>query len=112
MFGLSEHTLALLKEYFLTKKDIQQVRIYGSRATGTEEKGSDIDLVIFTSANRDLSGHIMAELEDLPTPYIFDVIDYAYLKNPSLKDRIDSMSKLLFECAELEGMPTKEKLEQ
>jgi len=97
MFGLSDRTITLLQNYFRQKKDVREVRVYGSRAMGTEEKGSDIDLVIFSNAKRDLSGHVKAELENLSTPYIFDVIDYAHIQNAGLKEHIDSVSKVLFE---------------
>lgn len=43
-FGLSEEILTLLTDFFARYPEIEQVKIYGSRARGDHEKGSDIDL--------------------------------------------------------------------
>ena len=43
-FGLNEETLSKLCDYFARHPEIEQVKIYGSRAMGNCEKGSDIDL--------------------------------------------------------------------
>ncbi len=42
MFGLTESTLELLQEYFLSRKEIVKVLIFGSRAMGNKKPGSDI----------------------------------------------------------------------
>ena len=78
MFGLPEHIIEMLQNYFQNQHDITEVRVYGSRATGNYRQGSDIDLVVFSKAGHDVSGHVKTELEDLPTPYLFDVADYAH----------------------------------
>jgi len=106
MFGLSDRTITLLQNYFRQNKDITQVCIYGSRAMGTEEKGSDVDVVIFSNVRHDLSGHVKEELENLSTPYIFDVVDYAHIEHEGLKKHIDSVGKALFERKRLEKLET------
>ena len=97
MFGLPEQTLLLLKNYFSSQPEIRKVLIYGSRAMGKEKPGSDIDLAIFTSSDQDLSGKILADLEELPTPYLFDVVDYNQITHPPLREHIDRVGKVLFE---------------
>lgn len=96
MFGLSDSAVKLLKDYFTSQPQIQEVRVYGSRAMGTQEPGSDIDLAIWTTAERNISGHIKSDLDELPLPYLFDVTDYTRVKNVALKAHVDRVGKALF----------------
>lgn len=64
---------------------------------GKNHPGSDVDLAVLTSADQDLSGHIQAELEELSTPYLFDVVDYQRISYQPLKEHIDRVGKLLYE---------------
>ncbi len=96
MFGLPENVLRLLHDYFSAHPQIVQVIVYGSRAMGKETAGSDIDLAIITNSDKDLSGHIQAELEDLPTPYLFDVLDYNRITYPPLREHIERVGKILY----------------
>lgn len=97
MFGLPDHTLAILQKYFSSRSEIVKVLMFGSRAKGTEQPGSDIDLAIITMSAEDLSNRVKADLEDLPTPYLFDVVDYQRIKHLPLKEHIDRVGKVLFE---------------
>ena len=96
MFGLSDKILSMLNSYFEQQSELQEVWVYGSRAMGKERPGSDIDLAIVTTADTDLSGHIKTDLEDLPTPYTFDVIDYNRISHLPLKNHIDRVRKPLY----------------
>ncbi len=96
MFGLPEAVLQLLQGYFTSHPKIIKVLIYGSRAMGRETPGSDIDLAIITSCDHDISGSVQADLEALPTPYLFDVIDYQRITHNPLREHIDRVGKLLF----------------
>lgn len=96
MFGIPDKTMNIIIDYFNSQSDIMEVRIYGSRAMGTEERGSDIDLALFTSCHHDLSGHVKTDLEDLPTPYMFDITDYAHIAHAGLKKHIDFAGKIFF----------------
>jgi predicted nucleotidyltransferase len=97
MFGLPETVLKLLQEYFLTHPQVIKVIVYGSRAMGREKPGSDVDLAIVTTSEQDISAHVEAELEELPTPYLFDVIDYRCITHDPLREDIDRAGKILFE---------------
>lgn len=96
MFGLPETVLTLLHTYFANHPQITQVVIYGSRAMGRETPGSDIDLALITESDQDLSGTVMLDLEELPTPYLFDVIDYQKITHLPLKEHIDRVGKTLY----------------
>ena len=95
-FGLPERTVNELLEYFKTKPYIEKVCIYGSRAKGTYRTGSDIDFAIWTDAHDKFTA-IRWELDDLPTPYMFDVTDYKALTHEGMKKSIDTDGKLFYE---------------
>ncbi len=103
MYGLPENVLKLLLNYFHSHPQILKVYIYGSRAMGKETPGSDIDLAIVTSSEHDISGTVKADLEDLPTPYLFDVTDYQRITHQPLREHIDRVGKLLFQKAKSEA---------
>ena len=86
-FGLPERTINELLEYFKTKPEIEKVVIYGSRAKNTYKNGSDIDFAIWS--DKDNISEIAAELDELPTPYMFDVTNYKTLSHKNLKNSID-----------------------
>lgn len=102
MFGLPEKALTLLQNYFTHRPEIIKVLVYGSRAMGKEKPGSDIDLAIITSSSQDISGSVQADLEELPTPYLFDVVDYERITHQPLREHIDRVGKILFSRAQPE----------
>ena len=94
MFGLPDRVLQLLQDYFVAHPQIIKVFLYGSRAMGRETPGSDIDLAIITNSEQDISGQVKGDLEELPTPYLFDVIDYQRITHEPLREHIDRVGKL------------------
>ena len=94
-FGLPKRTTDELINYFKTKPYIEKVVIYGSRAKGTYHNGSDIDFAIWTDEHNKIIT-ISGELDDLPTPYKFDVTDYKTLTHEGMKNSIDKEGKLFF----------------
>lgn len=97
MFGLPQKTIDLLREYFARIPEIEKVVIYGSRAMGNYERGSDIDFAFFSSAPTDLTGTLLTELNELPTPYFFDVTNYQRLQHPELKEHIDQVGIVFYQ---------------
>ncbi len=95
-FGLPEKTVNQLLEYFKSKPYIEKVCIYGSRAKGTYRNGSDIDFAIWTNSHDKFTA-IRWELDALPTPYTFDVIDYKNLSHEGMKNSIDTDGILFYE---------------
>ncbi|MBF0442833.1 MAG: nucleotidyltransferase domain-containing protein [Oligoflexales bacterium] len=95
-FGLPEYALDELKRYFASKPAILEVRIFGSRALGTAEKGSDIDFAIITTEDHDISSHVKGDLDELKLPYLFDVVDLKFVVSTSLRDHIERVGKLFY----------------
>lgn len=95
-FGLPEKTINELLKYFSTKNDIEKVLIFGSRAKDTYKTGSDIDFAIWTDNHKEFF-KINSELDDLPTPYKFDIVDYKRLERTNMKHSIDTEGILFYE---------------
>ena len=94
-FGLPQQTIDELLNYFKSKPEIEKVVIYGSRAKGTYHNGSDIDFAIWTKNNENIA-RILSELDELPTPYMFDVTNYNTLSHEGMKNSIDKDGKLFY----------------
>ncbi len=94
-FGLPQKTIDELINYFTQRPEIEKVVIYGSRVKGTHHNGSDIDFAIWTDKHETIS-NILSELDDLPTPYMFDVTDYKTLNHEGMKNSIDRDGKLFY----------------
>lgn len=94
-FGLPQRTIDELLAYFKTKPFIEKVCIYGSRAKGTYRYSSDIDFAIWTD-EPSLITRIAGELDELPTPYMFDVTDYKTLTHEGMKNSIDTQGILFY----------------
>lgn len=97
MFGLPENVLQLLHNYFIAHPQIIRVLVYGSRAMNRATPGSDVDLAIVTNSADDISGKIQADLENLPTPYLFDVVDYQRITHNPLREHIDRVGQILYQ---------------
>ena len=91
--GLPERTIAdiraCLHEQF---PQLHWVKLYGSRAMGRHWRGSDIDLAF--SADEDCSAALHDALDQLPTPYLFDVTHQESLRHPGLRDHIERVGRL------------------
>lgn len=94
MFGLPDMTLHQIITCLQSYPEIRWAKIYGSRAKGNYEAGSDIDLAF--SSPIDLSGPLLAALDELPTPYLFDVTHYESLQHTGLKEHIDRIGLLIY----------------
>ncbi|MCX4274269.1 MAG: nucleotidyltransferase domain-containing protein [Candidatus Gastranaerophilales bacterium] len=96
-FGLPERTVNELLEYFKSKPGVEKVVVYGSRAKGNFRNGSDIDFAIWTDDKSAYELRIEAELDDLETPYMFDVTDYKNLSHEGMKNGIDRDGVLFYQ---------------
>ncbi|MCL1935490.1 MAG: nucleotidyltransferase domain-containing protein [Defluviitaleaceae bacterium] len=68
--------------------DIQNAKIFGSRAMGNYKKYSDIDIAIYNT-DLDTTIQIKNDLEELDIIYFCDVINYSMISNKDLKKNID-----------------------
>lgn len=63
--GLSAAILECMTDVFQCHPEIEQVKLYGSRAKGTYHERSDIDLVVYGHAiNRHLIARLLMEFDE------------------------------------------------
>ena len=93
-FVLSEKTIEIIKKLLSNYPQIKEDKIFGSRAKGNYKHSSDIDLALFGNIDDKLLRHIASELDELPTPYQFDVLNYNDIDNENLKNNIDKFGKI------------------
>lgn len=96
-FGLSESTINRLKTFFKQFAEIEEVKIYGSRAKGNFRKGSDVDFALYGDIDFNLLALIVKEIDELPTPYKFDITVYNSLMHKPLKEHIDRVGKVFYQ---------------
>ncbi len=96
-FGLSERILDMLTTAIARFPQIEEAKIFGSRAMGNYKNGSDIDLAVFGSkldADRVRKLSVMLN-EELPIPHRVDVVWYEACENDELKAHIDEFGRSL-----------------
>jgi len=97
-FGLNEKQLQLILEAIVSFPEIEKVILFGSRATGTNQPGSDIDLALSGAGITPIIlNRFSSRLDDLPLPFMFDVVNYNNINNEDLRKNIDTKGKVLFE---------------
>jgi len=96
MFGLDEKTLQSVCRVLKEFPSVEEARIYGSRALGHFRANSDVDIVLFGLLDPDVTLHVAAALDVLPTPYQFDVAYYDQIQNSDLKDHIDRVAQTFY----------------
>jgi predicted nucleotidyltransferase len=87
--ALKAEELALLRRVFGRHPEIKSVKLFGSRAKGVAAPGSDIDLALWGDVDALRAEAIAAELDDLPTPYKFDVKPFHLIKLRPLCEHIE-----------------------
>ena len=86
---LREPTLRQLVSVFALYPELAEVRLFGSRATGSATNRSDIDLATIGITDRHRLGRLMLDLDDLPIAQVCDVVGYEMISNPLLRGHID-----------------------
>lgn len=97
-FGLDANTLDLISKVFMAYPDIEKVLVYGSRAKGSYRKGSDIDLALFgVNLTHEQLSQIKSALDDLNTPYLFDVVLFSSITSADLIEHIGRVGQIFYE---------------
>jgi predicted nucleotidyltransferase len=85
--GLPERTVSEIRQCIRQHfPQLHWVKLYGSRAMGRHWRGSDIDLAF--SADENCSAALHEALDELPTPYLFDVTHWESLHHSGLREHI------------------------
>lgn len=96
-FGLKEETIEKINSVLSSFPEVGQAIIYGSRAKGNYEPGSDIDLLLKgDKLDISLLNQISSHLDDLLLPYTFDLSTDRYIDNKELIDHVKRVGKLFY----------------
>jgi predicted nucleotidyltransferase len=97
MFGLKDSTTHIIIKEISRFKEIQEAIIFGSRAKGNFNKGSDIDIALKgPTINQDIVTKLSRRLnQEVPIPYFVDVVHYEQIRNTDLLEHIDQVGKKL-----------------
>ncbi|MEJ5172828.1 MAG: nucleotidyltransferase domain-containing protein [Hydrogenothermaceae bacterium] len=87
-FGLKKETLKKIIDVISANKKVKKIILFGSRAKGNFQKGSDIDLVII-APDLTFSEYlkILTNLDELDIPYKIDLLHWNYL-DEDIKEHI------------------------
>ena len=96
-FGLPACTLETLQRIFSGYPTVASVRLYGSRAKGTYNPRSDIDLAVFgPSVDRFVVAAILQDIDDSDIPYLVDIQNFSGLRNPALIEHIERVGQEIY----------------
>lgn len=96
-FGLSEAVLSDLYNCFKRFDGIEQVLIFGSRARGNHQPGSDIDLAVVSSSMSSSEFSLLwGALDELPVLFKMDVLHFNDVSNLKLKENIVKYGQQLY----------------
>jgi predicted nucleotidyltransferase len=97
-YGLEDFTISRIVSILESNPKIEKIVLFGSRAKGNYQNGSDVDLSLMGKGlelNDILNASI--EIDDLALPYQFDFVIYDRIKEKALTDHIDRVGVTLFE---------------
>ncbi len=97
-FGLPDKTLVVIRQILADYPAVKKAILYGSRAKGTYQPGSDIDLTLIGD-NLDLRmlGRIASRLEESPIPYQVDLSLWKLLDHMKLREHIERVGVVFYE---------------
>ena len=95
-FGLTPDDIKCINDALAKVTGIDKVIIFGSRALGTNKKGSDIDLALVgNSLTFDSLLEAYSRLEELGLLYKFDLQLFNKIKDPNVLDHINRVGQVL-----------------
>jgi predicted nucleotidyltransferase len=99
-FGLSASTISRLQSVFAQHPQVQRAVVYGSRAKGNYQPGSDIDLCLFATDGAHIDhrqlAQIFDEIDELLLPYTVDLSVFDQLNHVDLREHITRVGQILY----------------
>ena len=98
-FGLLDVDIDFICSSLSQFDEIDKAVLFGSRAKGNCNQGSDVDIAIWgEKINFTTISKLHAMLEDhSPMPYLFDIVDYTHLSHKELKEHIDRVGVIFYQ---------------
>ena len=99
-FGLTVAEIQLIREVFRRHPEVALVKVFGSRAKGTQRPCSDVDLVLWGDLDVLRVARISGELDEIALPYVFDLVAYRAIHHPELRAHVDRVGRIVYELQE------------
>lgn len=93
---LDSRELQLIRSVFARHTEVTGAILFGSRAKGTANQSSDIDLALEGIEDQLQAEAIASELEELPLPYMFDVKALAAIRHRPLLEHIERVGVRIY----------------
>ena len=89
-YGLSDQTLKKIRDVLVRYPQVEEAVLYGSRARGDYQNGSDIDLTLHggDTLTHTILSRIANDLDDQLLPYIIDLSIFKNIRNPEIVEQI------------------------
>ena len=94
---MKKDDLLAVTETFKGVPGILGAAVFGSRAKGDYKPYSDVDIALYGNLSTSDVEHVMADLEELPLVYKFDVVAYGLVKNPEFRRHIGRVGVNIYE---------------
>ncbi|MBU1821665.1 MAG: nucleotidyltransferase domain-containing protein [Bacteroidetes bacterium] len=96
--GLDQEDIQSIQRVLATYPFVKKAILYGSRAKGTYQYNSDIDLTLLgENLTLTILFEIENELDDLLLPYKIDLSIFHKISNPYLVDHINRVGVVFYE---------------
>lgn len=97
VFGIDEMDLKRIVDIIKRNSNVSAAVLFGSRAKGTHELGSDIDIAIKGKKIR-LNDIIELKIsfDELSLPYKFDLVIYDRISDPALLEHVNRVGVDLY----------------
>ncbi len=100
-YGLSDRTLQKIYVVFKQYPQIEKAILYGSRAIGTYQNGSDIDLTLCGEGlTHSILSKLDTDLDDLLLPYTIDLSVFSQIGNQDMVAQIQRVGVNFYEKCE------------
>ena len=98
MFGLKENDISAIVVILKQHREVEEALIFGSRAKGSYNNGSDVDIALKGRISFETVSRISYLLnEETMMPYRFDVLNYYTIQNPQLVEHIDRVGTTFYQ---------------
>jgi predicted nucleotidyltransferase len=87
--GLSKRDTSTIHAILSKYPEVRRVCLFGSRARGSQARGSDIDLAIMNDGvGNGVVSRIKGELEESSLPYSVDLVNFPEIEHDELREHI------------------------
>ena len=91
--------LEMVRSVFQLHPEVESATLFGSRAKGTHNDRSDVDLVVAGDIEPLRAESIASELDELPLPYRFEVQPLAHIHYLPLLEHIKRVGIRIYPAA-------------